>query len=340
MHEGLDHASQARDLETQISSARAGGAKIICVEISGKPWRLDVAQSVGDVLAASEPPSIAFIRSDTGEAPLAFLVAGGRAGAGCWIQSDATLVSDSAGNVRELADSKSIAATESFWKKSDEQSRFAPYDALRAAMLNPAIGCWMISPPDAKPEIRNGASNASDFPVISLSEPGAQILRLKAQDAIALGLCAAVAPDARAALEAALAKTDGSKPEMRERRPVGVSLAALRDRAESLLALADKSMDEADPHLKLKADSKQIAPNRKHEAASLAKPGLDAAATAIGETESLLRSDPEILHRPAPGQADTGQKPGQFETRWRTKLQQAKDRLEKLQAKADKLAGA
>lgn len=340
LNDGLDHISQARDLKTEIAAARTGGAKIVCVEISGKPWRLDVAQAVGEVLATSEPPAIAFIKSESGEAPLAFLVAGARAGKGCWIETGTTLISDTAGNARELADPAAIKAAETFWKKSDAQSPFASYDALRSAMLNPALGCWMITRSGGKLELNSGTPTAAAGPMTSLCEPGATTLKLRAEDAVALGLSTAIATDARSALEAALEKMNGSKPEMRERRPVGATLVARRDHAESLLDRADKSMDEAQPHLKLKAESKEIAPNRKHEAAALAKPALDAASAAIQEAEATLRADPEILRLPAPRQADTGQKPTQFETRWRNKLQQAKDRLEKLQAKADKLAGA
>jgi hypothetical protein len=340
LNHGLDHASQAEDLKEQIAAARSGGAKIICVEISGKPWRLDVAQSVGEVLATSEPPAIAFIKSESGEAPLAFLVAGSRAGKGCWIETGTTLISDAAGNARELAETKAITATESFWKKSDAQSPFAPHDALRAAMLDPAIGCWMVTRAGGKLELNRGTPTAAGGPMTSLCEPGASVLKLRAQDAIGLGLATALASDARAALEAALEKIDGSKPEMRERRPVGSSLVSQREQAESLLARADKSMGEAEPYLKLKAESQQIAPNQKREAAALAKPGLDDAAASIQSLEATLKADPEILRLPAPGQADTGQKPGQFETRWRTKLQQAKDRLEKLRIKAQKLGAA
>ena len=340
LNDGLDHVSQVQDLKSQIAAARTGGAKIVCVEIGGKPWRLDVVQSIGEVLEASEPPAIAFIKSESGEAPLAFLVAGGRAAKGCWIETGTTLISDAAGNARELADPASIKSFETHWKKSDAHSPFAPYDALRAAMLNPALGCWLVTRSGSKPELNSGPPIAAAGPMISLSEPGAATLKLRAEDAIALNLATSIANDSRAALDAALEKMDRSKPEMRERRPVGATLISRRDRAESLLDRADKSMDEAQPHLKIKAESNEIAPGRKHEAAALARPALAAAAAAIQEAEAALKSDPEIMRLPAPGQADTGQKPGQFEARWRTKLQQAKDRLEKLQAKADKLAGA
>ncbi|MGH7242319.1 MAG: hypothetical protein ACREJD_02745 [Phycisphaerales bacterium] len=340
LHNGLDHASQAQDLKEQIAAARAGGAKIVCVEFKGKPWRLDVAQSVGEVLASSEPPAVAFISSESDEAPLAFLIAGSRAGKGCWIETGTTLIADAAGNAREFADPKEIKQAETFWKKSDAKTVFAKYDALRSAMLDPALGCWMVTTKSGAYEIKSGTPTAAPGPMTSLCEPGATTLRLRAQDAIALGLCTAIASDARTAIEAVLEKAGGSKPEMRERRPVGASLAGRRDLADSLLDRAGKSMDSAEPHLKMKAGSKEIAPNHKHEAAALAKPMLDAASAAISEAETALRTDPEILRMPAPGQSDTGQKPAQFETRWRSKLQQAKDRLEKMQAKADKLAGA
>lgn len=340
LNNGLDHTSQVQDLKTQIAAAKSGGAKIICVEIGGTPWRLDVAQSVGEVLASSEPPAIAFIKSESGQAPLAFLIAGSRAGRGCWIETDTLLIADAAGNARDLADPKAIKSAEAFWKKSDTHSAFAPHDALRAAMLDPALGCWMVTRSGAAPELKSGTPTASSGPITTISEPGAPTLKLRAQDAIMLGLATAIASDSRLALEAALEKIDGSKPEMRERRPVGASITSRRDRVEALLDSADKSMDDAQPHLKIKPESQQIAPAQKREAATLAKPGITSAAASIEEAEATLRSDPEILRLPAPGQSDTGQKPGQFETRWRTKIQQAKDRLEKLKAKADKLASA
>lgn len=340
LNNGLDHTSQVQDLKTQIAAAKSGGAKIICVEFGGAPWRLDVAQSIGEVLASSEPPAIAFIKSESGQAPLAFLIAGSRAGKGCWIETGTTLIADAAGNARDLADPKAIKSAEAFWRKSDAHSAFAPHDALRAAMLDPALGCWMLTEANAGPKLKSGTPTASSGPITTLCEPGAPMLKLRAQDAIALGLATAIASDSRLALEATLEKIDGSKPEMRERRPVGASISTRRDQVESLLARADKSMDEAEPRLKIKPESQQIAPAQKREAAALAGPGLDAAGAAIQEAEATLKSDPEILRLPAPGQADTGQKPGQFETRWRTKLQQAKDRLEKLRAKADKLAAS
>lgn len=340
LHSGLDHASQARDLKAQIESARASGAKIICVEFKGKPWRIDVAEAVGEALAASDPPALAFISSDSGEAPLAFLIAGSRAGRGCWIETGTTLVSDASGNARELARPEAIAACETFWKKSDAKTPFAPYEALRAAVLNPALGCWMLPESANMFQIGAGRPPSSAGPIIIFSEPGAPSLTLRAQDAVALGLAASIAPDSRTALETALASIDGSKPDMRERRPVGSTLDARRDRAESLLESAGKSMDLAQPILKMNAESTELAPGQKHEAAARAKPPLDTAAGAISEVELVLQSDPEILRLPAPGQTDTGQKPGQFESRWRAKLQQVKDRLEKLRAKADKLAAS
>lgn len=339
LHNGLDHISQAQDLKAQIAAARAGGAKIICVEFKGEPWRIDVAQAVGEVLAASEPPALAFVAADSGEAPLAFLIAGSRASRGCIVQSGIVLVASASGNARELAETKPITTTEAFWKKSDTLSPFAPYDALRAAMLNPALGCWMLPGESNKFEVGAGTPIVSSGAII-LSEPGAPTLSLRAQDAVALGLAASTAPDARAALDTVLASLDGSKPEMRERRPVGASLQVRRDRAESLLESAAKSMDLAEPHLKLKPDSTKIAPGQKREAASLARPDLDAASSSIAEAEAILKADPEVLRLRGPGQADTGQTPAQFQARWRSRIQQAKDRLDKLKAKAQKLAGA
>lgn len=339
LHHGLDHASQAQDLKSQIAAARAGGAKIVCVEFKGALWRIDVAQAVGEVLAASEPPALAFIASDSGEAPLAFLIAGGRASRGCIVQSGVVLVASASGNARELAETKPITSAESFWKKSDTQSPFAPYDALRAAILNPALGCWMLTGDSNRIEIGAGTPIAPSGAII-LSEPGAPTLSLRAQDAVALGLVSSTAPDARAALDSVLASLDGSKPEVRERRPVGAQLQVRRDRAESLLESAAKSMDLAEPHLKLKPESTEIAPGQKREAALLAKPGLDSASSSIAEAESIFNADPEILRLPGPGQADTGQTPAQFQARWRSRIQQAKDRLDKLKAKARKLAGA
>lgn len=340
MHDGLDHANQASELRSQLAAAREGGAKIVCVEFAGESWRLDVAQEVGDVLAASEPPAIAFVRADSGRAPLAFLVAGCRAPAGCFVQAGTSFASDESGNARELADAKQMKAVETQWKKLEGRSAFAPYEGLRAAMLDPSIGCWMTPAKGGSYEVRAGSVlPQSENPVV-LCEPGAKSLTLSAQNAIALGLCGSEAVDARTALEAALQKTGGAKPEMRERRAVGQPLTGLRDRADSLLDRAATEMDGAEIHLKLKADSKQIAPNKKHEAAALAKPGLDAADAAIRDAEEIVRVNPEILHMPGPGQSDTGQRVGQFQTRWRSKMQQAKDRSEKLRAKAEKLAGA
>lgn len=341
LHDGLDHENQANELRSQIAAARAGGARIVCVEFAGNSWRLDVAQQIGDVLASSEPPAVAFVKADSGRAPLAFVVAGCRAPAGCFVQSGAIFISDESGNVRDLADARSIKSAESQWKKLATSPAFAPYEALRAAILDPAIGCRMVPGEDNKFYVRAGGADAqAEKSVVVFSEPGAKLLQVAAKDAITLGLCSAEATDSRDALEAALRKTGGVKPEMRERRAVGPTLASLRDLADASLDRAEREMDRAEPFLKLKHDSKQIAPNQKREAASVAKPALDSADAAIREAEELARTNPEILRMPGPGQSDTGQSVSQFQTRWRSKIQQAKDRLEKLRAKAEKLAGA
>ncbi|MBX3388396.1 MAG: hypothetical protein KF691_02950 [Phycisphaeraceae bacterium] len=342
MHDGFDHEQQASELKSQLAAARAGGARIVCVEFAGNSWRLDVAQQIGDVLATSEPPAIAFVKAESGRAPLAFLVAGCRAPAGCFVQTGTLFFSEESGNARELADAKAIKAAESQWKKLGGSSAFVPYEVLRAAMLDPSIGCRMIPAlgEGGKFEMRAGASPGDEENAVVLSEPGAKALNLSAQNAIALGLCSAEATDSRDAIEVALQKTGGAKPEMRERRAVGPSLASLRDLADASLDRAEREMDRAEPFLKVKHDSQQIAPNQKHEAASLAKPALDAADAAVRDAEEIVRINPEVLRMPGPGQSNTGQRVSQFQARWRSKIQQAKDRLEKLRAKAEKLAAA
>ncbi|MFO0862091.1 MAG: hypothetical protein U0570_16230 [Phycisphaerales bacterium] len=335
VQQGIDHARQASDLKEQLQAAKASGARIVCVELQGRAWRLDVAQAIGDVLANAEPPAAVFISGD--QPGLGLLVAGSRAGAGCWVQTGATFVARPGENQRELAETKEIQAVESRWKKSDGQSGFARWSGLRAALLDPAVGCWMTL--GSPIEIGTGPAPAGAA-ATPLAEPGGRELRLKAADAQALQLCAGQAADVRACLELALERMNLGKPELRETRALGASIAQRRDAAETLLRAADTAMDDAEKPLKTRVESREVAPNRKHEAAAEAQAFLDRAAQALKDLESALLADPEILRLPAPGQADTGQKPGRFETRWRSELQRAKDRLAKQQLRADKLAKA
>lgn len=345
MHAGLDHLGQAGELKEQVRAAKAGGARLVCVEMSGRTWRLDVAEAVGEVLAASEPPAAVFLKGREGEVGLGLVVAASRANAGCWIETGTTLVAGADDDARELvADAKSIKSQEAKWKKEDERSAFAKWGVLRASLLDPSVGAWMKVGNDGSIAIYPGGPEAPQRSeaarVVTIAEERAKESRLAAADGVLIGLCRGTAADARAASEASLEPLGWKRAEMRERKPVGPSLAELRDSAEELLKKTDKSLDAAEEPLKLQPERRQIAPNKQHAAAASAKPLLDEAAGTISRAEALFQGSPEVLRLPAPGQSDTGQRAQQFESRWRQQLQKLKDRLEKLREKAEKLAKA
>lgn len=342
MHDGLTHLGQASELKEQIHAAKAGGARLVCIEMSGQDWRIDVAEAAGEVLAKSEPPAVVFVRGDKGSAGLGLLVAGSRANAGCYLENGVTLVASKEMNKDELAaDAKAIKFAETKWKKEDERSRLKEFGALRGAMLEPGDGVWVSFGKDGKIAALAGEPDSVERAagrVVVLSKKRDTEVRLAGEEAVAMGLCSGSVEDAREASEKALDAGGVKKAEMRERRAVGPSLGERREEATELLKAAERAIEAAEAPLKLDVERLQIAPNQQHAAAALARAQLDEASRAIGEAERLFRAIPEVMRLPAPGQSDTGQRATTFETRWRQQLQKLKDRFAKTEARAEKFA--
>lgn len=344
MHDGLTHLGQASELKEQIRAAKSGGARLVCIELSGQDWRIDVAEAVGEVLAKSEPPAVVFVRAEKGNAGLGLLVAGSRANAGCYVESGAMLVASEGMNKNELApDAKAIKLAETKWKKEDERSSLKEFGALRGAIFEPGVGVWVSFGKDGQAAAFPGEPDSVERAlgrIVVLAKKRDTEVRLAGEEAASMGLCSGSVEDARGASEKALDPTGVKKAEMRERRAVGPSLGERREEALEILKTAERAIEAAEVPLKLDVERLQIAPNQQHAAAALARTQLDEASRAIADVERLFRGTPEVMRLPAPGQSDTGQRAATFETRWRQQLQKLKDRFAKTEARAEKFAKA
>ncbi len=330
---GLDHAAQVRELEDQLREAKSGGARLVCVELSGRAWRIDVADALGAVLERSEPPAIALVKSEDGDIGLGPLIAASRASSGCWVEPGRPLTIAPNDNARDLAsDARELKKQESAWVKGDEKSPLATYDALRSAIIDPKAGCWMsvskgggvmVYPGEPTSQERLQAERVAVF-----CGKGASRLSIDVADAVALRVCRGSAAGAQAAIEAALEGSGGVRPEIRETRSVGAPLA---ERSAAVHRLVDESegfLARAELELKAKDPDTGLAMKR-------AKAMVRTAREKLERASALIREVPEILRTMAPGEIDAGQTPSEHESRWKRTLQRLSDRAAKIEAKID-----
>jgi hypothetical protein len=127
----------------------------------------------------------------------------------------------------------------------------------------------------------------------------------------------------------------------RVERVIGAGVAAKSVRAEMLLSGIDQAHDAAKAALKLPwPAAKDIAPSKYREAATTAGGLLKQADASVKELEKLLETYPEVMRQPAPGQTAVAGKPSTFASKWRTQVQQRKDRIKKLEETAKKFGDA
>ena len=335
----LDHASQIDDIRRGVAKAKADGAQVIALEIRGRAWRYDIARTLAEFVASSEPPVAVYVA----DGALGVALAGAPANAGCWATEGLTLERDD--DAIEYADNaKQIRDDAKVWAKSDGWSVLTKHAALRAAVLDPRKGCWLI-------EAKNGAISTSDEQpdeptrkaatrVLQVNLETSGRLRIPLNDAVSLGLLSGRVRNATESLQAAAERLGLNNLDIREPRAIGTTLQRLRDQANVHVEQTQSMLNHAEKSLVVDRDGVVSGPAVKNLAGASALATISSAKFELDQAKTLLLTTPEIQHLPSPGQSGLVTKGTMFATRWRATIDALHKRIAKLEKQATEFRDA
>jgi hypothetical protein len=339
LHGELDHASQIEDIRRGVAKAKADGAQVIAIEIRGRAWRYDIARSLAEFVASSEPPVAVYIA----DGALGVAIAGAPANAGCWATEGLTLERDD--DAIEYADNaKQIRDDAKAWAKSDGWSVLTKHPALRAAVLDPRKSCWLIEAKSGEiatiDEEPDALTRQAAARVLRVNLERSGRLRIPLNDAVSLGLLSGRVRNATEALQAAAERLGLKNLDIREPREIGTTLSRLRDQVTVHVEQTTALLDQAEKALVVDRDGVVSGPAVKNFAGTSALAIISTAKFELEQAKTLLQATPEIQHLPSPGQSGLVTKGAMFASRWRGTIEGLHKRAAKLEKQATEFRDA
>lgn len=329
----LDHASQIEDIRRGVSKAKTDGARIVVLRIEGRAWRYDIARELSEFVASSEPPVAVF----TQDSALGVALAGASANAGCWAKEGLVLEKDD--NSIELVDEpKKIKDDAKLWGKTDLWSVLSKHPAMRSAMLDPRMPCWLIestngtiTTTDAEPD---DATRKQSARAVQLAGGRDERVFISTKDARSLGLITGESRDASEALALAADRLGLRNLDTRQSVWIGQSLEQRHQLAIESHKQLSATLAVAERTLVANKGNAKSGPAVKNMAGATALSMLAGVKILINELETKLRETPEIQRLPAPGQPSLITKRSVSASRWRSAIEKLHDRAEKLEKQA------
>lgn len=343
----LDCTRLTSDLQSTIRKAREDSAEVLLLELDGNRWRADVLLGMAQSLSAPSRPGMKLWvlladsidnRIGSGQAALGLLADR------CYLHPKAQILFDPGDDLRELApDDTGFEQIDHdlqglLWAAARERGR----DGLVAALLpTPRQQVWALRGVEGSFDRLTGRMPESEAPSLALSSPATEStqgdtfqLRLSAEAAVGIGIAAGQAKDL-----GQLFALERIAPRALIRRELVSALPEARktlgDRwaqVDIVRRRIDKSLDEAE---RLRGHD---APRRKLITGRDSLAPLVEASARLSQIETLLTDYPELLRAAPPGTTSIELTPQRLSRAWFESLQDRRDNLADLKARAERLA--
>jgi len=333
----LETMQAAKELRTLLLDAQRDRCSLVVLELGADESRLDVVHAMAQAIHETRTPVVAYL-NDADRVVGAGALALGVVAEDCVLAPGVTVKGRAAG----VAQAALAPDDANFGSDLEDLSRWMGVrakerglaESLDTALLSPSQSLWALVNGKDVAVVSERPGDGDVIPVV-IQKDGQYLVSLNAKDAVRLKY-------ASATLETwpLILNRRDLKPAPRVERTIAAGVGAKSVRAEMLIAGIDKAHDDAKAQLKLPWPAAQdIAPSKYREVAATAGALLKQANASIKELEKLLETYPEIMRRPAPGQTTVAGKPSSFASKWRTLVQQRKDRIKKLEETAKKFGG-
>lgn len=343
----LDCTRLTSDLQSTLRKAREDSAEVLLLELDGNRWRGDVLLGMAQSLSSTSREGMKLWvlladaldnRIGSGQAALGLLADR------CYLHPKAQILFDPGDDLRELApDGTGFEQIDHdlqglLWAAARERGR----DGLLAALLpTPRQQVWALRGAEGPFDRLTGSTPESDASALALSSPATESpqgdafqLRLSTEAAVGIGIASAQARDLGHvfALERVAPRPlirrelVSALPEARK------TLADRWSQVDAVRRRIDKALDEAErlrghdsPRRKLIAGRESLAP-------------LVEASARLSQIETLLTDYPELLRAAPPGTTSIELTPQRLSRAWFESLQDRRDNLADLKARAERLA--
>lgn len=352
----LECLGASKQLQTILREAQRERAALIVLELSGNQSRMDVVWDMAKMIRSTPVPLSVYLDDADHQVGAGALALGMIAGE-CILAPGVKITGRVSGSAL-----LGLAPDDTRWASISEELVKWAIDGLgraRALTPNPALPpaeglpgavvmaerCSWVLPVRAT-AAPAGSATTSDWRLVFDEPPAGEGLPIVAADAGSFGLSMEARTAVRLHLATgtlegwtAIAQRHGLRTAPRIERTISASLSPHLIRAEGLLSETDKVIDRATALLKVPwPAAKDISTDRYHDAAHDARLETARALSRLTEVESLLTECPELLRRPAPGQTAIAAKPSNCATHWRSAVQSRRDKVTKLNEKADRFA--
>lgn len=335
----LDSLRLARDFAETLAEADADHPALILVELEADRDRLDLVWMMGRAIRRAEAPVAIWLRDGRDdEVGLGAALLGVMADA-CWISPGTAVVTNPGDDLaelmpedldlerlgRELRGAMWVALEE---RGADRRLAEALVHPRQDAWAQLDSGVWSLALGSERPP---SAQRIVSIPVLGSAEPRVQI---EADALLGLKLARGEAQTVPALLRQAGVPTALSR-----RRTLRSGLEDADRSVRRALLQLDEAIELIDRTLRVRIDRSLRGPaaNRPYrEAGARAATLVAEAAAELDEVEARIRSYPEILCRPAPGQAALGDETAsQRAAAWRSALESRRRDLDAARARAE-----
>lgn len=333
----LETMQAARELKSALMDAQRDRCALVVLELSGDESRIDVVHEMARCVRECETPVVAYLQDSDGVVGAGALALGLVADE-C-VLGPRVMVAGRAAGIAQAGLSPEganvAAALEDLaqWVQPQARERGVP-ESLDTAVLSPSRPVWAVMNGSAAAVAWERPADGEVIPVV-IEKDGNHLVSLAAKDAVRLKYASTTLESwplitSRRELKNA--------PRMEKAIAAGVGGKSLR--AETLIAAIDQQHDRAKAALKLPwPAAKDLSAAEYHKAAGAANAAIREATAGLAELEKLLETYPEVMRRPAPGQTAVAGKPSAYATKWRSMIQQRRDKLKKVEETARKFDG-
>jgi hypothetical protein len=333
----LDSARLARDFAETLNEADRDRPALILVEIEADRDRLDVVWMMGRAIRSAEAAVAVWLRDPRDDRVGLGAALLGAVADSCWI-SPGTAVATAPGAGlaellpedvdlerarREIRGAMWIALEE---RGADRRLAEALVDPRQEVWVGADAGVWSLT---LGPDRPAGARR-----IVSVDAPGEPRVQIEADALLGLKLARDEVRTTGALLRRASAPTVASR-----HRTLRSGLDDAERSVRRAVLQLDEAIEQVERTLRVRVDRKLRGPGAERpyrEAGARAATLIAAAAATLDDVEAQVRSYPEILCRPAPGQATLGdESAAQRAAAWRRALESRRRDLDAARARAE-----
>jgi hypothetical protein len=334
MRGDLECARDVRQARDALDAACKERAALVVLELGGNAARLDLLLELGSAVLDAPAPVVVLLNDPDDRRVGPAQLCPGLLAPRCYITPDTLVRGSIAGPLADLAPESTP------WAQVCEQlrdelaralARRETDQAFAGILVSPTAQAWVLLEPQVTVLNEPPASRA--IQAVSLPEDGPPLFSMDAKRAAACRLVDEIVPS-----PAAVESRQGIRAPVRVNHDVRPSLAAADARARATQDQAEHAAEEVRKVLKLPDPETRSVPTARYRAAGdRALEMIRRSEATLAELEGILADYPELLRRPAPGQAAVGEE-SSSQSRWRSLVQTRRDRLERFRIAAERFS--